>query len=249
MRPANVFQLELATVFANKRGLILKLVFTFLIGFPFVLVAMPSQVRVSGLMMLVLFTSFFGAAVSLVRRRTDGHLDHLKLLPIPVWSVLGDFVLSGAVVDIAQVGILLALFVLLNVSGATFGTLISIAGLFFISVLLLNLLGMILGYVMKSNPEVHLIGALAVAFIAFISGIIPVPAILHRFVQIILPWNPVALLARYLTELLHGKEADNEIMFIFSIVFVSIIVIVFLLRIINWREIASRKDNLIKKMN
>jgi hypothetical protein len=245
MKPANVFQLELATVFANKRGLILKLGFTSLIGFPFVFVAMPSQVKVTGLMVLVLFTSFFGAAVSFVRRQADGHLDRLKLLPIPTWSVLRDFLLSGAVVDIVQIGILLVLFVLINVSGATFGAMISIAGLFFISVLLLNFLGMVLGHVMKSNPEVHLIGALAVAFIAFISGIIPVPMLFHGFVQTVLPWNPVALLASNLTELLQGREVDKEIMVIFSSVFVGVMVIVSFLRIINWREIAAKKDKKI----
>ncbi len=247
MKPANVFQLELTTVFANKRGLILKFGFTFLIGFPFVMAAMPSHVRISGLMILVLFTSFFGAAVSLVRRRADGHLDHLKLLPVPVWSIFGDFLLSGAVIDVVQIGILLALFVIINVIGASCGALISIAGLFFVSVFLLNLLGMILGHVMKSNPEVHLIGALAVAFIALISGIIPAPSRFHGFVQTILPWNPVALLAKNLTGLLEGKEADKMIMIIFSSVFIGVTVIIFFLRLINWKEIAARKDKNIKK--
>ncbi|MBN1291266.1 MAG: ABC transporter permease [Candidatus Latescibacteria bacterium] len=201
MKPSNVFQLEMKTLFSGKRNLALKIGLTLLLGFPFVMVAMPLTVKVSGLMMLVLFTGFFGAAVTLVRRRTDGHTARLKLLPVPQWIILVDFVLSGALIDMLQTGIILALFVIVNGQGITGSTFIYAAGLFCITVVMLNIFGIVLGFVMESNPEVHLAAALTTGFFALISNLFPVPARLDRLIETISRYNPISILSDVLVDL------------------------------------------------
>lgn len=209
MNPANVFQLEMASVFYSRRALILKVLFTFLLGFPFVVIAMPVKVRISGLMMLLLFSSFFGAAVTIVRRRTDGHLSRLRLLPIPVWKIMGDFILSGALVDMLQMGTVLTLFLIVNGQNIHIGNLIITAGLFCITVVLLNILGLFLGLAVKSNSEVHLVGALLTGMIALFSGLLPVPARLGWLIDTISCKNPLTLLHHSLTTT--GENTTNAI--------------------------------------
>ena len=71
---------------------------------------MPLKVRVAGLVMLALFHSFFGAAVGLVRDRTEGRWRRLKTLPLSRSSIVLDRTLAGSLVDLAQSGPLLILF-------------------------------------------------------------------------------------------------------------------------------------------
>ncbi len=235
MRPGNLFQLEMATILANKRTLAMKLGFPLLLAFPFVVFAMPLKVKVAGLAMLVIFTSFFGAAVSFVRRRTDGHLMKLKLLPLPRWIVFSDFLLAGTAVDLIQVGIVLALFILINGTTATFAALIVTAGAFFAAALMLNLVGMLLGMAMKSNPEIHLFGALGAGVMACISGIMPMPARIQKIVNILTPWNPISRLATSLEGIVKGAEMNQGATFVFSIIFVIVLLGVFLIRAFDWK--------------
>ncbi len=212
MTVANVFQLEMASTLADRRTLVMRLALPLLLSLPFVLIvasdggegapalAMPAQAKVAGLVMLLLFLTFFGAAVGIVRRRSEGQMERLRLLPLRRWVVMLDLLLAGAAVDLIQAASVLGLYLLVNAHGGlSAASALLVAGLLCAAVMLLNLLGMLLAGVMRSNPEVHLLGALAVGLIAFVSGLLPVPQRVRPMVDVTAAWNPIAALARALT--------------------------------------------------
>ncbi len=212
MIPANLFQLEVLSVVANRRALVMRLLLPVVMSMPFVLTAMPVRVKTAGLVMLLLFLTFFGAAVTMVRRESEGHRTKLSLLPIPGWLVQVDFVLSGAVIDILQIGGVIVLFLLLNAKAPVSGSLIFVlAGMFVVSVIVLNFLGMLLAGAVKNNVEVHLIGALTVGVIALVSGLFPVPAGIAQVIAAGSGWNPIAQLAAILTSLAEDNSETMEV--------------------------------------
>ena len=236
MKPSNVFQLEMASVSYSRRALTLKVLFTIFLGFPFVVIAMPMKVRISGLMMLLIFSSFFGAAVTIVRRRTDGHLSRLRLLPIPLWKIMGDFILSGALVDMLQMGSVLTLFLIVNGQNIHIGNCMITAGMFCITVVLLNILGLFLGLAFKSNSEVHLVGALLTGIIALFSGILPVPSRLEWLIGTISRMNPLTLLHHSLT--VSGENtvtASNNCIF-FPVLFMILFITAVIWRAADWKS-------------
>jgi hypothetical protein len=196
--PSNVFRLEIAATFAGVRGWMMRLGFTMLIALPFLLVAMPPGVRASGLTMLILFTGFFGAAVALVRRRSDGQLRLLHLLPGPRIFSYADMILAGAAVDVVQVILVVLLYLAVNAPG--FAPIDALRGFGFLVAALvpLNLLGLLLGLAMKGNAEVHLTGALSVGVLAIGSGLAPVPRRLEGPVEVLSAVNPISLFREYL---------------------------------------------------
>lgn len=198
MKPENVFQLELATVFASGRSLFMKLGYAYLLGLPFALITMPVRIRVIGIVVLILFTSFFGAATTLVSRRSDGQLSRLKLLPIRRNSLYGDILFSGAAVDLLQVGLVIFLLLLINGRNLSLQIVLTIAGTLVLSVLFLNLLGMLLGAVSNNSQEVHLIGSIGVGLIGFLSGIYLVPSRIEGVIDTISLASPLRYLARSL---------------------------------------------------
>ena len=175
MKPVTVFHLELASALSGFRPIIMRLGLAFLIGAPFVFVSMPVRVQVGGLVTLVIFTTFFGAAVGMTRARAEGRLARLALLPIPRWKVLADIVLSNAVIDMLQTTPLLVFFILINGSDVKSAILLPLAGFYCATIFLLNMTGVLVGWIMKSNPEVHLIGGLSVGIVAFVSGLFSRP--------------------------------------------------------------------------
>jgi len=199
MKPENVFQLELATVFASGRSLFMKLGYAYLLGLPFALITMPVRVRVIGIVVLILFTSFFGAATTLVSRRSDGQLSRLKLLPIRRNSLYSDILFSGAAVDLLQVGLVIFLLLLINGRNLSLQLVLTIAGTLVLSVLFLNLLGMLLGAVSNNSQEVHLIGSIGVGLIGFLSGIYLVPSTIEGVIDTISLASPLRYLARSLS--------------------------------------------------
>lgn len=205
MMPENVFQLELAAALSNRRRLLMRLGLPLLLGLPFVLAAMPAAVRAGGLVMLVLFIGFFGAAVSAVRRRTEGLETRLRVLPVSTRTVRFDLILAGSLVDVLQTAPLLVLFALVNAAQSEPGALLVAAGLLVWVVLALNLLGLLLAALMRSNPEVHLAGALAVGLIAFASGLFPAFDRLRPVVAAVSAWSPVAWLAGALQRTAEGN--------------------------------------------
>ena len=235
MTPANVFQLELAAAMAGRRTLAARLGLPMLLGLPFTLGGMPAGVKAAGLVMLVLFVSFFGAAVATVRRREDGRLDRLRLLPIPAWLVRLDLLLAGAAVDVLQLAGVFILFMLINASQVTAAGLLTLAGGLAAVVVLLNLAGMLLASALRNNPEVHLAGALAVGLLAFVSGVFPVPARLAGWIETIAPWNPVARLSAALRGVAEGAAAPDAASVIVSGAVILVLVAAVLTRMCGRR--------------
>ncbi len=207
MRPANVFQLEVASAVSDRRRLAMRLALPLLLALPFVLAVMPPRVRAAGLVLLTLFIGLFGAAVATVRRRAEGRVAYLRVLPIPRWLAGLDFLLAGSAVDLAQLGGVLVLFLAVNAKGLAAADVAALAGCLVVTVVLLNGAGMALASVLRSSPEVHLLGALAVGVVAFLSGVFPVPGRLGRLIESIGPWDPVAALARLLTAIAEDGPA------------------------------------------
>jgi ABC-type multidrug transport system permease subunit len=195
MSPANVLHMELASALASRRTLVVRLGLPLLLGLPLVLADVPAAVRAPGLTMLVLFVSFFGAAVAASRRREAGLAERLRLLPLPPMLVRLDLVLAGAAVDAVQMAAVLALLVAVHGRGMGAADAAALAGTLVATLVALNAAGMALAAVARSNPEVHLLGALAVGIVAMAGGVIPVPAQLEGIVAATSPMNPVAALA------------------------------------------------------
>ncbi|MBI4772714.1 MAG: ABC transporter permease [Deltaproteobacteria bacterium] len=204
MKPINVFRLELCSAFSSVRTLVFRLGVAFLLGAPFVFIAMPVRIRVVGLVMLTLFTSFFGTAVSLVRARSEGRLTRLRVLPIPGWRMASDQLFAWSLVDFAQTGPLMFLLVAVSGHPISPGLGLRLAGLYCITVLLLNVAGFTLGWVMKNNPEVHLCGGLIVMGVGLLSGLVPVPSRIEPLVEVTAIFSPVGRLADALERAVTG---------------------------------------------
>jgi len=204
MKPINVFRLELCSAFSSVRTMCLRLGVAFLVGAPFVFVAMPVRIKVVGLIMLAMFTSFFGTAVSVVRARSEGRLTRLSVLPIPGRRVVGDQLLAWSLVDFAQTGPLLLLLVAVSGRPVSLGLGMRLAGLYCVTVLLLNVAGLALGRLMKNNPEVHLFGGLIVMGVGLLSGLVPVPSRIEPIVRVTALFSPVGRLANALEKAVTG---------------------------------------------
>ena len=234
MKPANLYQIELAAVFASGRSLAIKLGYAYLLGLPFALIRMSVNARVIGVIVLILFTSFFGAATTIVSRRSDGLLDRLRLLPIRKRGVYLDFLLSGAAVDIIQVGVVFLLLLLINGSSVSLNLVLGIAGTFVLSALLLNILGMLLGTIAKGSQEVYLIGSLGIGVIGFFSGLYPVSGKIESVVDAISRFSPL----RYLADTMRWSMADageaigsvTGWQALLSVMLIAIVLIGFILR-------------------
>lgn len=198
MKTGNLLKVELTNSFVNGKSLSIKLGYAYLIGIPFALIRMTVNARVLGVVVLILFTSFFGAATTIVSRRSDGILGKLRLLPIRSASFVLDFLLSGAIVDFLQVGVVIGLLLLVNGSSVSFAILAAIAGTFVLSVLLLNLLGMVLGFYTGGSQEVYLIGSLGAGLIGFLAGLYPVSGRIERVID----WTSRFIPLRYLADTL-----------------------------------------------
>ncbi|EFK07938.1 ABC-2 type transporter [delta proteobacterium NaphS2] len=237
MRPGNVFQLDTAAFLANRRGLIIRLGFTMLLGLPFVIIAMPLKIRLSGLSFIIIFVTFFGAAVSSVRRKTEGHYERLKVLPLPLWIIQMDMMLAGALVDFIQTGFLLVLFIAFYGTGITFGAILEISGLFITTLLLFNALGMMLACLMKNNSEVHLFGALGAFILAFISGLMPAPAVIQKWIVIIGRWNPLTAMGRSLMGTAQGQMGGIHDAGVFWGLMTLIFLIIVFIRLFEGRSL------------
>lgn len=209
MKPGNLFRLELAAAFADRRRTALRIGLTLLLALPFVLVDMPVRAQAAGIIMVILFTSFFGAAVRHAKLRADQRLARLTLLP--TWRPLLwlDLVLASGLARLLPTAIVLTCYLLVHGRNVTIGFLTGLFGLLCASVVLLTLLGMATAKLARNNQEVHLFGALAVVILACICGITPLPQRLEGFVSVV-AWNPVARLHVVLTGLADGPAARSS---------------------------------------
>ncbi len=212
MKPANLFQLEMASALSNRWAFIMRLGLPILLAGPFCLIDMPVRMKASGIVMLILFLTFFGAAVAMVRRRSNGQLTRLSVLPIRRGIIWLDYLLAGAAMDLVQLAGVLSLYICINaVHGTDAMVILTTAGWLCVVVLLLNLLGMCLAMVVAGNQEVHLLGAMFVGLLALVSGLFPVPDRIAGLVETIAQVSPVGILASQLAGLADGGYASTPV--------------------------------------
>lgn len=209
MMPGNLFRLEIVSAFAGRRRTALRMGLIILLGLPFVLVDMPARAQSAGIVMVILFTSFFGAAVGHTKLLTDQRFARLILLPMSRPVLWLDLVLASALARGLPTGAILVLYLLVHSCSVTVGAITGLLGLLCLTVGLLTLLGIGIGKLARNNQEVHLFGALAVVILACICGVTPLPQRLAG-VAAMVAWNPVARLNVALTQVANGSALRNS---------------------------------------
>jgi hypothetical protein len=220
MMPGNVFRFQLAAAFADRRRIILRIGVSALLAMPFVFVGMPARAQAAGIVMVILFTGFFGAAVGHARLRSDSRLARLTLLPILRAMLWLDLVLASALTRLAPVLVVIAAFVLVNGRGVTPAALIALLGMLCASLVLVTLLGMGTGRLARSNGEVHLFGAMACGMLAFVSGVTPIPERL-TWLAATAAFNPIARLLAALTRVAAEPASQSGAEFLFASLFLA----------------------------
>ena len=206
MMPGNLFRLQLAAAFANRRRHRQQLGIVGLLAMPFVLVEMPARAQAAGVVMVIIFTAFFGAAVGHMRLRTDQRMARLSLLPMSRLTLWLDVVLASMLDRLIPAAIVPAAFAAVNGQGVTATAAVHIAGLLCGSLLLLTVLGIATARLARDNGEVHLFGALACGGIALLGGVPPLPERLS-WLDPVAAWNPIGQFVAALTRLADGSAA------------------------------------------
>ena len=237
MMPGNVFRLQLTAAFADTRHIILRIGVSALLAMPFIFVGMPARAQAAGIVMVILFTGFFGAAVGHARLRTDSRLARLTLLPISRGVLWLDLFMASALTRLAPGAVVLAGFVIVNGQGVTPASLVGLFGLLCACLVLLTILGMGAGRLARSNGEVHLFGALACGLLAFVSGITPVPERL-TWLSTAAAWNPIAHLLAALTRLASKPATVPRVELVFASLALSAMVVIATMR---WISGATQK--------
>ncbi len=232
MMHGNVFRLQLTADFGNRRRIFLRIGVSLLLALPFILVGIPARAQATGIVMVVLFTGFFGAAVGYARLRADLRFTRLTLLPISRSVLWLDLILASALSRLVPVMVVLAGFIIVNGQGITTAFLISVLGLLCASMVLLTILGMCAGRLARSNGEVHLLGALICMVVAFISGITPLPERL-TWLTTIMVWNPISRLLTALSRLSSEPTSVPRVEFVFTSLIVGAVTVVAILRWIS----------------
>ncbi len=216
MLPGNLFRLQLAAAFGDRRQMLLRIGVSVLLALPFLLFGMPARAQAAGITMVILFTGFFGSAVSHAHLRADQRLARLNLLPMSRQVLYLDLVLSSILMRLGPSVVVLAGFVIVNGRNVTTGVLLNLAGLLCATLGLLTLLGMATGRLARSNAEVHLFGALATGVLAALSGVMPVPERL-AWSAAVLASNPIARLLTALDGVAAGSPVMAGAEFLFSL--------------------------------
>ncbi|MHC4521511.1 MAG: ABC transporter permease [Planctomycetota bacterium] len=206
MMPGNLFRLQLAATFANRRRFALRVGISALLALPFIFVAMPAKAQAAGIVMVILFTGFFGTAVGHVHLREDRRLERLTLLPTPRWALWLDLVLASVLSRFVPAAVIMTGFVLVNGKSLTIGSFVALTGLLCSTLILLTLLGIGTASRVRSNAEVHLFGALVVGILAPLSGLTPLPERLAPLTAAT-TFNPIARLLAILVRLTTAEGA------------------------------------------
>lgn len=215
MMPGNLFRLQLAAAFHDRRQVAVRIGVSLLLASPFVFVAMPPRAQAAGIVMVILFTGFFGAAVAHAHLRTDWRWTRLSLLPTRRRTLWLDLVLSSMLMRLGPSLVVLIGFVVVNGRNTSVIAVVTLAGLLCAALLMLTLLGIGTGRLARNNAEVHLFGALATGLLALLSGLAPLPDRL-AFLQASMTWNPIAHLSTAVTDLATGQAAVSATEFVFS---------------------------------
>jgi hypothetical protein len=232
MMPGNLFRLQILATLGDRRHLILRIGISFLLAMPFIFVAMPARAKAAGIVMVILFTSFFGAAVGHARLRADMRLARLMLLPTSRAIVWLDLVLASTLSRLVPAVIVLSGFVLINGQSMVPASIINLFGLLCSSLILLTLLGMGTGSLARSNGEVHLFGALVCAMIAFISGVTPLPERL-LWLEALTAINPIGRLLSFLTNMGNGIIYLSNVELVFASLISAAVIFTVIMRWIS----------------
>jgi len=229
MMPGNVFGLQLASAFEDGRRIALRAGINALLAVPFIFVDMPAGAQAKGLVLVIMFTSFFGASVSFARLRSESRLERLTLLPISRGALYLDLVLASVLERFALVLAIVIVFVVINAQTITPAALICLAGFLSGSLLLLTLLGMATAHLARGNGEVHLFGALACAALALVSGLTPLPERLIWLSEIA-AFNPISRLFSLLIRLTTGTAAISGTELLVASLIIAAFIIIAVLR-------------------
>ena len=242
MMPGNLFRLQLGDAFGNRRRVILRIGISLLLAIPFIFVDMPPRAQALGIVMVIMFTSFFGAAVSYAHLRTDLRLERLTLLPISRAEVYLDLIAASVLSRLVPVLAIVTGFVVIKGQAVTPAVLIYLLAMVCSCLLLLTALGIAVGHLARSNGEVHLFGALACASMAFISGMTPLPARL-QWLTSTMGFNPISRLFSALIRLNTGAKPVSETELFFASVFLVVITAIITLRWILGGQGITKKFN------
>lgn len=229
MMPFNLFRLQLMETFGSLKHAVIRISISILLALPFILVNMPARAKASGLVMVVLFTSFFGSAIAQSRLREDGRFSRLIVLPIPKHLLWLDLILSSVVSRILPTLIVLAGFIIFNSPILNPALMIHLTALLCTSILFLVSLGMLTGQVIRNNGQVHLFSALICGVIAFLSGIIPAVQKVSWLINITGP-NPLNRLLTSLTTMINGNTTIPTLQLVFSSITLCIIALLVIQR-------------------
>lgn len=233
MMPANLFCLQLAASFGNRRRFLLRLGISVLLSLPFILVAMPGRAQTVGLVMVIIFTSFFGAAIGHAQLRHDLRLARLTLLPTSRSLLSLDLLLASMVARIIPAATVLICFLFANAQDLTPSGIIHLFAWLCAALLLVILLGMGAARLARSNGEVHLFGMLICAALAFISGLTPLPAKLTP-VQATAFLNPIARLHTALENSSTSSASLSSHELVVSLLIVGVVAL-----LVAWRCLAG----------
>lgn len=215
MMPGNIFLLQLVADLGDRRRVFLRIAVSVLLAMPFILIGMPAHAQATGIVMVILFTGFFGTAVAHARLRADLRFSRLKMLPISLCEIWLDLILSSVLVRLVPIMVVLFGFIIVNGHGVTILSVVAILGLLCISLMLLTILGMGIGRLARSNGEVHLFGALVCVVVAFISGVTPLPERLD-WLKTAMALNPISRLLAALSKMADGSASTPRIEFLFA---------------------------------
>ncbi|MHC4642711.1 MAG: hypothetical protein ACYS32_13790 [Planctomycetota bacterium] len=229
MMHGNVFRLQLASDFGDRRRIALRIGVSVLLALPFIFVGMPAHAQATGIVMVILFTGFFSAAVGHARLRADLRYARLTLLPMSQGVLWLDLVLASVLARLAPVMVVVAGFLIVNGQEVTLVSLIGLLGLLCASLLLLTLIGMGTGRLARSNGEVHLFGALVCAMLAFASGVTPLPEKL-TWLATTTEWNPISRLLTALIRLSSGPVSVSRAEFVFASLMVTAVIVTAVMR-------------------
>lgn len=208
MMPGNLFCLELTGAFTARRRLVLRLGLSLLLALPFVFVGMPAKARAAGIVMVILFTGLFGAAVGHARLCDDQRYERLTALPTSRRMLWLDLVLASTLSRLAPTALILIVFVVVNAEKLTAGAVATLIGLLCGSLLAVTLIGMGTARLARSNAEVHLFGALAAGALALLSGLTPLSGRL-AWLAGATSWNPLGQLYETLVALASSTPATS----------------------------------------
>lgn len=229
MTPLNLFRLQLMDTFTGSARLTVRFGVTILLALPFIFIDLPMPAKSSGLVMVIMFTTFFGSAIAHARLCEDGRFTRLRLLPISRPILWLDLVLASAINRMIPAAILLTGFIIINGPTVSFVFLIYIAFELCATVVLLVISATLLGHAARSNGQVHLFAALVCACIAFISGVIPTAPKLAS-VTAALAANPLYQLRNALSGMTNETLTISSLKFIMSCIILAVFALVIVLR-------------------